>query len=213
MSPAGQGMQRARAVTMGNKESQVSRPMHPLPGGARGGGPEFESPASCQRRPKTDPLSVGETAPLGWSDHVVAEHLTPAAERLVGGHDHAGPLVAGRDQLEEQVGRRLQGCSRPRPPRSVGSGQRAPARPATARQRAPQPAGRPTARRWRTAPGGRPGRRAPPGRSRGGSCRCLVVSTVSIVEWPLSCRSLVPAISVPSDQPSLQRAGRRGCQP
>ena len=36
-------------------------------------------------------------------DHVVAEHLAPAAERLVGGDDEAGPLVSGGDELEEQV--------------------------------------------------------------------------------------------------------------
>ena len=37
-------------------------------------------------------------------DDVVAEDLSPPAERLVAGHDQAGSLVAGRDQLEEQVG-------------------------------------------------------------------------------------------------------------
>jgi hypothetical protein len=35
---------------------------------------------------------------------VVAEHVTPAAERLVGGDDQAGPLAAAGDQLEKQVG-------------------------------------------------------------------------------------------------------------
>jgi hypothetical protein len=37
-------------------------------------------------------------------DDVVAEHFTPAAELLVAGDDQRGSLVAGRDELEEQVG-------------------------------------------------------------------------------------------------------------
>src|SRR5580693_5562134 len=41
----------------------------------------------------------------GRGHDVVAEHLTPAAERCVGGDDQAGPFVARGDQLEEQVGR------------------------------------------------------------------------------------------------------------
>ena len=37
-------------------------------------------------------------------DHGVAEDLAPAPKGLVRGDDDAGPLVTGRDQLEEQVG-------------------------------------------------------------------------------------------------------------
>ena len=47
---------------------------------------------------------VDEAVDHRGGDHVVAEHFTPAAERLVGGHDQAGALVAGGHQLEEQVG-------------------------------------------------------------------------------------------------------------
>ena len=36
-------------------------------------------------------------------DHVVAEDLAPGAERLVGGDDHRGVLVAAGDELEHQV--------------------------------------------------------------------------------------------------------------
>jgi hypothetical protein len=53
-----------------------------------------------------DDLSVvDEAVDHGRGDHVVAEDLTPAAEWLVAGDDQAGPFVAGRDELEEQVGR------------------------------------------------------------------------------------------------------------
>jgi site-specific DNA recombinase len=52
-----------------------------------------------------DHLSVvNQAVDHGRGDDVVAEHLTPAAERFVGGHDQAGPLVARGHQLEEQVG-------------------------------------------------------------------------------------------------------------
>jgi hypothetical protein len=37
-------------------------------------------------------------------DRRIAEHLTPAPERLVAGDDHRRPLVAGRHELEEEVG-------------------------------------------------------------------------------------------------------------
>jgi hypothetical protein len=37
-------------------------------------------------------------------DDVVAEYLTPPAERLVRGDDQRGPLITGGDELEEQVG-------------------------------------------------------------------------------------------------------------
>jgi hypothetical protein len=47
---------------------------------------------------------VDQAVDHGRGDHVVAEDLTPAAERLVAGDDQAGALVAGRDELEEQVG-------------------------------------------------------------------------------------------------------------
>src|SRR5271156_807270 len=47
---------------------------------------------------------VDEAVDHGGGDGVIAEDLTPAAERLVAGDDEAGPLVAGGDELEEQVG-------------------------------------------------------------------------------------------------------------
>jgi hypothetical protein len=47
---------------------------------------------------------VDEAVDHGGGDGVVAEDLAPAAERLVGRDDEAGPLVAAGDELEEQVG-------------------------------------------------------------------------------------------------------------
>src|SRR6266436_6287198 len=47
---------------------------------------------------------VDEPIDHGGGDGVVAEDLAPASERLVAGHDEAGPLVAAGDQMEEQVG-------------------------------------------------------------------------------------------------------------
>jgi hypothetical protein len=47
---------------------------------------------------------MDEPVDHGGRDDVVAEHLAPPPERLVAGHDQAGPLIPGRDQLEEQVG-------------------------------------------------------------------------------------------------------------
>ena len=47
---------------------------------------------------------VDEPVDHRGGDGVVAEHLAPAAEGLVGGDDEAGPFVAGGDELEEQVG-------------------------------------------------------------------------------------------------------------
>jgi hypothetical protein len=47
---------------------------------------------------------VDETVDHGGGDGVVAEDLAPAAERGVGGDVDAGGLVAGGDELEEQVG-------------------------------------------------------------------------------------------------------------
>ena len=63
--------------------------------------PEAQIGASLQ----VDDLGVvDEAVDHGRGDDGVAEDLAPAAEGLVRGHDDAGPLVAGRDQLEEQVG-------------------------------------------------------------------------------------------------------------
>jgi site-specific DNA recombinase len=45
-----------------------------------------------------------EAVDHGGGDGVVAEDFPPAAEGFVGAHDDAGPFVAGRHQLEEQVG-------------------------------------------------------------------------------------------------------------
>src|SRR5258708_4230162 len=47
---------------------------------------------------------VDEPVDHRGGDHVVAEYLAPPAERLIAGHDQAGPLIPGRYQLEEQVG-------------------------------------------------------------------------------------------------------------
>ncbi len=38
---------------------------------------------------------------------LVAEHVAPLGDGLVGGHEHAASLVASADELEEQVGRLL----------------------------------------------------------------------------------------------------------
>lgn len=47
---------------------------------------------------------VHEAVDHGCGDDVVAEDFTPPADGLVAGHDQAGAFVAGRDELEEQVG-------------------------------------------------------------------------------------------------------------
>jgi hypothetical protein len=47
---------------------------------------------------------VHEPVEHGRGDHV-AEDLAPAPERLVGGDEQRGALLAGADQLQEQVGR------------------------------------------------------------------------------------------------------------
>jgi len=47
---------------------------------------------------------VDEPVDHGGGDDLVAEDLAPAAERLVAGDDEAGSLMAGGDELEEQVG-------------------------------------------------------------------------------------------------------------
>jgi hypothetical protein len=47
---------------------------------------------------------VDEAVDHGGGHDGVAEGLAPAPEGLVGGDDDAGALVAGRDELEEQVG-------------------------------------------------------------------------------------------------------------
>jgi hypothetical protein len=49
--PAGGGVQRARAVTTGNKEAQVRPPTELRPGLLPGGGPEFESPHPAAASP------------------------------------------------------------------------------------------------------------------------------------------------------------------
>jgi len=45
---------------------------------------------------------VDEAVDHGGGDHVVAEGLAPAAERLVAGDDQGGAFVAVGDELEEQ---------------------------------------------------------------------------------------------------------------
>ena len=46
---------------------------------------------------------VDEPVDHGGGDDVIAEDLAPTPEDLVRGDDQAGPLVAGADELEEQV--------------------------------------------------------------------------------------------------------------
>ena len=43
----------------------------------------------------------------GGGDDAIAEHVSPAAERLVAGEDERPLLVAPADELEEQVGTAL----------------------------------------------------------------------------------------------------------
>src|ERR1700722_10011636 len=74
-------------------------------GGGRGDAAEiavFESVAVSFQ--SNDVGVVDEAVDHGGGDGVVAEDLAPPAERLVGGDDEAGPLVAAGDELEEQVG-------------------------------------------------------------------------------------------------------------
>ena len=46
---------------------------------------------------------VQQSVQQGGRDDGVAEHLAPFGEAAVGGEDHGAALVAGVDQLEEQV--------------------------------------------------------------------------------------------------------------
>jgi hypothetical protein len=47
---------------------------------------------------------VDEAVDHGCCHDVVAENFAPSSERLVGGDDEAGSLIAGGHQLEEQIG-------------------------------------------------------------------------------------------------------------
>ena len=112
-------------------------------------------------------------------DGVVAEDLAPGAERLVGGDDQAGALVAAADEHEHQVG----GLGVERDvadlvDRSAAGSARAgefvvEAALALARLRA----ARPTRSRCGRGRAGRPGRRGSRARSPGVSCRCRVGPT------------------------------------
>lgn len=76
---------------------------------------------------------VDEAVDHGGGDGVVAEDLAPAAEWLVAGDDDGGPLVAGGDELEEQVrGFGLEGQVADLPTAAVSSLPSAPAAPAIA---------------------------------------------------------------------------------
>src|SRR4051812_18566734 len=90
---------RARPVSGGGKASRIC--------GLRGGGNAAEvavfEPVAVAFE-GDDVGVVDQPVDHGGGDHVAAEHLAPAAERLVAGDDQTGPLVTGRDQLEEQVG-------------------------------------------------------------------------------------------------------------
>jgi diadenosine tetraphosphatase ApaH/serine/threonine PP2A family protein phosphatase len=48
---------------------------------------------------------VNEPVDHRCGDHIVAEDLSPPTKWFVARHDQRGPLVPGRDQLEEQVRR------------------------------------------------------------------------------------------------------------
>ena len=103
---------------------------------------------------------VDEAVDHGGGHDGVAEDLTPAAEGLVGGDDDAGPLVAGRDQLEEQVGRLgFEGDVAD----LVDDDERVATEPGELVVEASGVVGLgeavdPLGRRWRRAPGARPGR-------------------------------------------------------
>ena len=76
--PAGRGAQRARVVTTGAKEPQVSSPAQPPPGTASGAGPEFESPVPRRHRP-----AALSDAALAIPD---GPHLTVETEPLLSRH-------------------------------------------------------------------------------------------------------------------------------
>ena len=72
----------------------------------RGGAAQVAVAQPVAVAPEADDLGVvHQSVDHGRGDHVVAEDLASAPERLVGGDDQAGALVAGGDELEEQVGR------------------------------------------------------------------------------------------------------------
>jgi hypothetical protein len=48
---------------------------------------------------------VDEPVDHGGGDYFVAEDFAPPSERLLGGDDQAGTLIAAGDELEDQVGR------------------------------------------------------------------------------------------------------------
>jgi site-specific DNA recombinase len=113
----------------------------------------------------------------GGGDDVVAEHLAPAADHLVGGDDQARAFVAAGDELEEQL--RRFGLERdvlgpPRRRRSVVAAPAGSVRLAGCRRGGRRRAGPPTATRWRTAPDARLGRPGSRVRWPSGFCRCRV---------------------------------------
>ena len=119
---------------------------------------------------------VDEPVDHGGGDDFVAEYLAPAAEGLVGGDDETGALVAGGDELEEQV--RCLGFEGDVAD-LVDDEQRVAAEPgrarlATGRWCAPRRADRPIGWQWRTAPDARLGRPGSLTRSPDASCRCRV---------------------------------------
>lgn len=66
---------------------------------------------------------VDQRAISGRGDDNIAEHLSPAAERLVARHDQTCPFIPGRDQLKEQVrGLGFERDTRPHRSRAVRSG-------------------------------------------------------------------------------------------
>jgi len=73
---------------------------------------------SCARirAPTGEDLGVvDEAVDHGGGDDLVAEHLGPATEGQVAGDQDRAGLVAGSDELEEQVrGVGVEKCSRPR---------------------------------------------------------------------------------------------------
>jgi hypothetical protein len=56
-----------------------------------------------------DSAAVGEAVECCSGESFGAEHFGPGFEREVGGDDHAGAFVGGRDDIEEELGADLGG--------------------------------------------------------------------------------------------------------
>jgi hypothetical protein len=101
IEPVGEGVQRAGAVTTGNREAQVKPPPEPLPGHLPGGGPEFESPTRLSRalRPLAhDTVVTDFLQPAGSSRHAIALD-TKVAGIIAAGHQP--PVLVFTRQLSK----------------------------------------------------------------------------------------------------------------